>query len=319
MRPGQSRAEINAKCLSFALRTPDAHSGAFQFRQTGSHLGAAPYRGVQARHANGEQDCGMDAPVSGDTWNASKVAEITLAFWIMKILATTLGETAGDFISMTLGLGYYAGLAITFSALAIILYFQINRRYHALLFWTAIVATTTAGTEISDFMDRSLALGYLWGSVILTAGLITTLAIWYWRDRSLSVYPIVRRDAEILFWLAVLFSNSLGTAFGDFLVDDGGLSFIQGAFVTAGVIGVVAALHYLTRINDVLLFWIAFVFTRPFGATFGDFLTKPIDLGGLNLPRENASLITLALLLSVLYLSTRQTQTITSVIDEDAR
>lgn len=260
----------------------------------------------------------MDAPESGDARNASKVAPITLAFWIMKILATTLGETAGDFISMTLGLGYYAGLAITFSALAIIVYFQISRRYHALLFWTSIVATTTAGTEISDFMDRSLELGYLWGSVVLTAGLLLTLAIWYGRDRNLSVNPILRKDIEILFWIAVLFSNSLGTAFGDFLVDDGGLSFIQGALVTAGVIGLVAALHYLTRVNNVLLFWIAFVFTRPFGATFGDFLTKPLDLGGLNLPRENASLITLALLLGVLYVSTRHAQQTTANELDDA-
>ncbi len=152
----------------------------------------------------------------------------------MKILATTLGETAGDFISMTLGLGYYAGLGITFTALAVILYFQITSRFHPLLFWTAIIATTTAGTEISDFMDRSLGLGYLWGSLILTAGLAGTLAIWYARNRSLSVYPIVRRDEELLFWVAVLFSNSLGTAFGDFLVDEVGLSFIQGALVTAG-------------------------------------------------------------------------------------
>lgn len=248
----------------------------------------------------------MEAVAHDDTWHGSKVAEITLPFWIMKILATTLGETAGDFISMTLGLGYYAGLAITFSALAVILFAQVSRRYRPLLFWTAIVATTTAGTEISDFMDRSLGLGYLWGSLLLTSGLAATLAIWYARDRSLSVNPIVRRDAELLFWLAVLFSNSLGTAFGDFLVDDGGLTFIQGAFVTAGVIGIAAALHYLTRANEVLLFWIAFVFTRPFGATFGDFLTKPVALGGLNLPREDASLIALALLLGVLYASTRR-------------
>lgn len=248
----------------------------------------------------------MQTAKPGETWNTSKIAEITLSFWIMKILATTLGETAGDFISMTLGLGYYAGLAITFSALAIILYFQINRRYHPLLFWSAIIATTTAGTEVSDFLDRSLSMGYFWGSLVLMTGLAATLATWYARDRSLRVNPIVRRDTETLFWIAVLFSNSLGTAFGDFLVDAGGLSFIQGAFVTAGVIGIVAALHYWTRTNDVLLFWIAFVFTRPFGATFGDFLTKPIDAGGLNLPRENASLITLALLLGVLYASTRR-------------
>jgi uncharacterized membrane-anchored protein len=240
----------------------------------------------------------------------SKVAQVTLAFWIMKVLATTLGETAGDFISMTLDMGYLAGLTITFGLLAIILFFQIGAgRYHPILFWTAIIATTTAGTEISDFMDRSLGLGYMLGSLFLVVGLAATLAIWYYRDRDLRVYPLVRRDAEVMFWLAVLFSNSLGTAFGDFLVDNIGLTFIQGAFVTAGVILVVAALHYLTRLNDVLLFWIAFIFTRPFGATFGDFLTKPIESGGLNLPRENASLITLGLLGLILYLSTRHNET----------
>jgi uncharacterized membrane-anchored protein len=225
----------------------------------------------------------------------------------MKVLATTLGETAGDFISMTLGLGYYVGLAATFAVLAVVLLFQIAaRRFHPGLFWTAIIATTTAGTEISDFMDRSLGLGYAWGSVILVAGLGATLAVWYLRERDIRVYPITRTDIEFLFWVAVLFSNSLGTAFGDFLVDDLGLSFIDGALVTAAVIGLVAALSYLTRLDDVLLFWIAFIFTRPFGATFGDLLTKPVAAGGLNLPRGYASLTTLALLVLVLVLSTQR-------------
>jgi len=243
------------------------------------------------------------------TESVSKVAEVTIYFWIAKVLATTLGETAGDFVSMTLGLGYYAALAITFLVLAIVLLFQIGwKGYHVALFWAAIIATTTAGTEISDFMDRSLELGYLLGSLILVLGLVSTLAIWYYRDGNLSVYPIVRRDAEIMFWIAVLFSNSLGTAFGDFLVDNIGLSFIQGALVTAGVILVVAALHYFTRLNHVLLFWIAFIFTRPFGATFGDLLTKPVSEGGLNLPTADASLITLGLLAMVLYVSTWATR-----------
>jgi uncharacterized membrane-anchored protein len=240
------------------------------------------------------------ARANGNEATFSKVAEVTIFFWIMKVLATTLGETAGDFISMTLGLGYYVGLAITFAVLAGVLWAQIaDKAYHPVLFWSAIIATTTAGTEISDFMDRSLGLGYFAGSVILTTGLIITLGVWYYRDRSLRVYP------EVMFWLAVLFSNSLGTAFGDYLVDNAGLSFIEGALVTAGIIFVVAALHYMTRINDVLLFWIAFIFTRPFGATFGDFLTKPIAAGGLNLPREYASMLTLGLLLTVLYVSMR--------------
>lgn len=234
----------------------------------------------------------------------SKVSQVTLAFWVMKILATTLGETAGDFISMSLNLGYYVGLAITFAILIALLFLQIKSEiYRPLLFWLAIIATTTAGTEISDFMDRSLELGYFAGSILLATALLLTLAIWRVREGTLRVYPIVRRDVEIMFWAAVLFSNSLGTAFGDYLVDDAGLSFIQGAVVTAGIIGVVALLHYFTRINDVILFWIAFVFTRPFGATFGDFLTKPVEAGGLSLPRGQASLVTLGLLLLILYLS----------------
>jgi len=234
----------------------------------------------------------------------SKTAQVTLAFWIMKVLATTLGETAGDFISMTLDLGYYVGLAVTLTALVIILSLQVGSKYfHALLFWSSIIATTTVGTEISDFIDRSLGLGYLVGTLILLSGLFLSLSIWYLREHDLRVYPIVRRDLEVLFWLTVLFSNSLGTAFGDFLTDNLGLSFIQGAFVTAAVIGVVVALHFVTQLNDILLFWIAFIFTRPFGATFGDFLTKPIDKGGLNLPRGYASLITLALLVLILLIT----------------
>ena len=186
----------------------------------------------------------------------SKVAAVTLAFWV------------------TLGLGYYISLGVTFTALAIILILQISRRnFHPLLFWLAIIATTTAGTEISDFMDRSLGLGYVAGSAILLTGLVSTLGAWWVRTRNLHVNPLVGKDSELFFWLAVLFSNSLGTAFGDFLVDNLGLSFIEGTLVTAAVIGIVAGLHYARSVNDALLFWIAFVFTRPFGATFGDFLT----------------------------------------------
>jgi uncharacterized membrane-anchored protein len=155
-------------------------------------------------------------------------------------------------------------------------------------------------------MDRSLDLGYVLGSLILIAALAIVLIAWYYRDGNIRVYPLVRRDAEIMFWAAVLISNSLGTAFGDFLVDNVGLSFIQGALVTAAIIVAVLAVHHFTRVNDVLLFWIAFIFTRPFGATFGDFLTKPLADGGLNLPRGLASLITLMLLLAILYVSTRR-------------
>lgn len=153
----------------------------------------------------------------------SKTAQVTLAFWIMKVLATTLGETAGDFISMTLDLGYYAGLAITFATLVVIWSFQLRaKRFHPLLFWSSIIATTTVGTEISDFMDRSLGLGYLVGTLILVVALLVSLGIWYLREHDLRVYPIVRPQVEVLFWLAVLFSNSLGTAFGDSSPTTGG-------------------------------------------------------------------------------------------------
>jgi uncharacterized membrane-anchored protein len=246
----------------------------------------------------------MSRNQASDVELVSKTAQVALAFWIMKVLATTLGETAGDFISMTLDLGYYVGLAITFTALVMVLSLQVaSKHFHALLFWSSIIATTTVGTEISDFIDRSLGLGYMVGTLILLAGLFLSLGLWYVREHDLRVYPIVGRDIEVLFWLTVLFSNSLGTAFGDFLTDNLGLSFAHGAFVTAGVIGVVVALHFITRHDDVILFWIAFIFTRPFGATFGDLLTKPIDKGGLHLPRGYASLITLALLVLILFIS----------------
>lgn len=237
----------------------------------------------------------------------NKVAEVTLFFWVMKIIATTLGETAGDFISMTLGLGYVTGLAITSALLLFVLTAQVrSARFHPALFWLAIVATTTAGTEVSDMMDRTLNLGYVAGSLVLTAGLLVTLAIWYLRDRDLSVEPIVRTDAEVMFWIAVVFSNSLGTAFGDALVDVVGLSYIQGALVTSGVIGVVLILHYATNVNRIALFWVAFIFTRPFGATFGDFLTKSIPKGGLDLGRFQASAVALVLLATIMAFAHRR-------------
>ena len=236
----------------------------------------------------------------------SKVAKVTAVFWILKIIATTLGETAGDFIAQTLNLGYVVGLAITSAFLVGVLIAQVrSKTLHPTLFWAAIVATTTAGTEVSDLMDRTLGFGYVLGSVILFAGLVATLGIWYARERDLKIYPIVKTDAEILFWIAVIFSNSLGTAFGDSLVDVVGLSYMQGAFVTAGVIGVVMLLHYTTKVNKVLLFWVAFVFTRPFGATFGDFLTKPVAKGGMELGTLAASGVALALLATIIFVTSR--------------
>lgn len=232
----------------------------------------------------------------------NKVATITLSFWIAKIIATTLGETAGDFIAQTLGLGYVIGFCITVLLLVGVLIAQIrSNSYHASLFWAAIVATTTAGTEISDMMDRTFGFGYVLGSSVLFAGLAVTLAAWYLAKRSLSVEPIVDKGSELFFWIAVVFSNSLGTAFGDALIDPIGLSFVQGALVCLAVIGVVLLLHYLTKINTVFVFWAAFIFTRPFGATFGNFLVKEHARGGLELGTLETSLVAAALLIAVVW------------------
>ncbi|MGV9004567.1 COG4705 family protein [Flavobacterium sp.] len=241
----------------------------------------------------------------------TKIAQITLLFWLMKIVATTLGETLGDYLSMTLSLGYLTGIWITFCFFVIVLVLQIKAAsYKPILFWLVIIATTTLGTEISDFIDRSLHLGYAKGSLFLIAGLLITLLFWYKKYHSLSVTPILEKAKELLFWISVLFSNSLGTAFGDYLNDGMGLSYWQGALLTAAVIIVVVLLHYLTKINQILLFWIAFVFTRPFGATFGDFLTKPLAKGGLDLGTLEASAVAIFVITALIYWEHRQLQTV---------
>ncbi len=229
--------------------------------------------------------------------NLNKVAKITLLFWIMKIIATTLGETLGDLLAHTLQLGYVVGLAITGVFFIIALLLQLNaKKYIPLLYWLVIVGTTTVGTEISDFMDRTLNLGYLAGSLILITLLLNTLWIWNSVRGKIEVYPIFNKKVELFYWVAILISNSLGTAFGDFLSDNAGLSYLQGAMVTAGVILIVILLHYTTKINHVILFWIAFIFTRPFGATFGDLLTKTTAQGGLDLGTVPATLVSVTIL-----------------------
>lgn len=241
----------------------------------------------------------------------NKVAEITLLFWIMKIVATTLGETLGDFLSMTLNLGYAVGIGITLIFFLLVLIIQLKaNKYIPIFFWLVIIATTTLGTEISDFLDRSLHLGYTMGSLVLFSGLIFTLFLWYKKFESLSVYPIINKNKEIYFWIAVLFSNSLGTAFGDYLSDIIGLSYLNGALVTAGIIVVVFLVHKFTKLNHIILFWIAFIFTRPFGATFGDFLTKPIVKGGLDLGTLNASIVSIVLMIILIAITHRKVKTI---------
>jgi len=245
----------------------------------------------------------------------NKVAEITLIFWLMKIVATTLGETLGDYLSMTLQLGYLTGIYITLFSFLILLSIQLaTKRYIPVFYWLVIIATTTLGTEVSDFLDRSLNLGYTLGSIILFLGLILTLFLWYKKFKSLQVFPIIDKKKEIYYWIAILFSNSLGTAFGDYLTDVVGLSYLNGAIVTAGIILIIVLLHYLTKINTVILFWIAFIFTRPFGATFGDFLTKPISKGGLDLGTLNSSLISI-LLMTILLLISHKTLKVKSKIN----
>ena len=227
----------------------------------------------------------------------NKVAQITASFWVMKILATTLGETSGDFLSMTINLGYIVSLSITTGFFLIALFFQLkSKRFHPILYWAVIVGTTSVGTEISDLMDRTLGLGYLKGSLILFSLLCASLAVWYYREKNLEVYPIAAGGKEVFYWITVLFSNSLGTAFGDFLSDNLKLSYMGGALVCAAIIILVILLHYYSRINQIVLFWIAFVFTRPFGATFGDLLTKSTAKGGLDLGTLPASIVTASLL-----------------------
>lgn len=229
----------------------------------------------------------------------NKVAKVTLYFWIMKIAATTLGETGGDLLSMTLNVGYGLSSIILLTFFLITLVVQLSAKsYHPVIYWLVIVSTSTAGTTISDYMDRTLGLGYATGSVILVSCLVIVLTIWRFTEGTLSVNNIRTTRAEVFYWTAILFSNTLGTALGDFLADSSGLGFLGGAILIGALLGFVVLLYYFTQISRVILFWVAFVLTRPFGATFGDVLTKPLERGGLNLGTIGSSIV-LALILVV--------------------
>ena len=236
---------------------------------------------------------------------ANKVAKISLLFWVMKICATTLGETAGDLVSMTLHVGYGLSTVMLLTLFLISLLLQLkSKAFHPALYWSVILTTSTAGTTLSDYMDRSLGLGYANGSIILAGGLLLVLAFWYFKEKTLSVSNIKNLRVEILYWIAILFSNTLGTALGDYLADDSGLGFLGGALLIGSVIAIITLLYRVTNINRILLFWIAFVLTRPFGATFGDFLTKPITGGGLGFGTIGSSAILMtALIMLVIYVS----------------
>ena len=242
------------------------------------------------------------------TEKLNKVAKITLLFWLMKIVATTLGETLGDYLSMTLNLGYTIGIAITLGFFFIVLITQlVVKKYIPVVFWLVIIATTTLGTEISDYIDRTLHLGYTSGSILLLSGLFLTLFLWFRKYKNLEIFPIIMKQKEVYYWTAILFSNSLGTAFGDFLGEYFGMSYIQGAMITGSVIVIVVLLHYFTKINHIVLFWVAFIFTRPFGATFGDFLTKPIEKGGLHLGTLNSSLVAMLIMAILIFIAHKKT------------
>jgi len=231
----------------------------------------------------------------------NKLPQITLAFWVMKICATTLGETAGDLLSMTLNVGYAVSSMILISVFLLTLITQLrSKTYNPALYWIVILSTSTAGTTMSDFMDRTLGLGYASGSMILVAILIAIFAAWRLSGDSLNVNKIRTFRGEMFYWMAILFSNTLGTALGDFLADDSGLGFAGGALLIGSTIALVVLLKFYTKLSSVLLFWVAFVLTRPFGATVGDFLTKSHEKGGLDFGTVGSSLVLAGILLAMI-------------------
>jgi uncharacterized membrane-anchored protein len=221
----------------------------------------------------------------------SKVPEVTLVFWIIKIAATTLGETGGDTVTMTLKWGYLAGTALFLALLMVLVVWQIVAdKFHPFLYWATIVASTTFGTTMADFADRSLGIGYTGGSIILFVCLMAVLALWYRIEGSISVDTVGTSRTEAFYWAAITFSQTLGTALGDWLADSG-LGYEGGALVFGAGLAIVVAAYYWTRISRVTLFWAVFILTRPLGATVGDFLDKPVKDGGLALSRPLASAI----------------------------
>ena len=230
--------------------------------------------------------------------DVTKVPEVTLVFWIIKIAATTLGETGGDTVTMTLHWGYLAGTALFLGALVVLVAMQIaTKKFHRFLYWAVIVASTTAGTTMADFADRSLGVGYTGGSLILFSGLIAVLGFWYVSTGSVSVDTVSTPKVEAFYWAAITFSQTLGTALGDWIADTGGLGYEGGALVFAAGLAVIAALYYWTNVSRVALFWAAFILTRPLGATVGDFLDKPVNHGGLALSRPLASAVIAAFII----------------------
>ncbi len=226
-----------------------------------------------------------------------KLPHVTVVFWILKIAATTLGETGGDLLAQTLKVGYLTSTLIFFAMFLVSVMLQLRaRRFHPAIFWTVIVTTSTAGTTMSDFMNRTAGLGYTVGALVLTSCLAVIFLIWWRSGQTLDVENVATFKGELLYWVAILFSNTLGTSSGDFLADDAGIGFRNGFLLLAAIMVLLAAAHYLTPINGTVLFWIAFVLTRPLGAPAGDSLGKPLNHGGLNWGTEGTSAALLGIL-----------------------
>ena len=230
-----------------------------------------------------------------DNATLAKVPAVTLGFWIIKILATTLGETGGDTLSMTYELGYLESSAIFIVPLIVLVIAQVRaQRFHPFLYWATIIASTTAGTTMADFATRSLGIGYAGGSLLLLGCVLLTLIVWRVTTGSIAVESVHGNRAETFYWAAITFSQTLGTALGDWTADEGGLGYLGGAALFGALLLVLVLLWRLTTVNRVWLFWSAFILTRPLGATVGDFLDKPIAQGGLNFSRPLASAVLVA-------------------------
>lgn len=233
----------------------------------------------------------------------AKVPEVTLGFWLIKIAATTLGETGGDAVSMSMKLGYLGGTAIFAAIFLAAVVAQIKARgFHPFLYWTTIIATTTVGTTLADFADRSLGIGYAGGSLLLLASLLGSLFAWHRTLGSVSVDTVSSPRAEAFYWVTIMFSQTLGTALGDWTAGTAGLGYTGAAVVFAGLLALVVAAYYLSGVSRTLLFWAAFILTRPLGAVVGDFLDKPLSAGGLALSRYSASAALLAFMLIAILL-----------------
>lgn len=233
----------------------------------------------------------------------AKVPEVTLGFWLIKIAATTLGETGGDAVSMSMNLGYLVGTAIFSAIFLAAVVAQVKAKgFHPFLYWTTIIATTTVGTTLADFADRSLGIGYAGGSSLLLALLLGSLFVWHRTLGSVSVSTVSSPKAEAFYWLTIMFSQTLGTALGDWTADTAGLGYTGAAVVFGGLLALVVAAYYWTSVSRTLLFWAAFILTRPLGAVVGDFLDKPLSAGGLALSRYSASAALLAFMLTAILL-----------------